>query len=76
MPEYRVESGALDTVIETPFPAKPQAIATMAFCAHPTVEPLGLLTKISGGEFEGQQAIYVGTASVLADMGKMPRAGA
>ena len=71
MPKYRVQSGALNHVIETPYPATPQAIAVMAFLAEPRANNLGQLTEIRGGEYKGDNTIYVSTAKVLEDMGMM-----
>ncbi len=71
MPKYRVQSGSLNQVVETPYPAKPHAIATMAFLVQPRANNLGQLTEIRGGEYEGENTIYVMTEKVLADMGMM-----
>lgn len=76
MPKYRVQSGALNHVVETPYPAKPHAIAVMAFIAEPRANNLGELTEIRGGEYKGDNTIYVSTAKVLEDMGMMEPANA
>lgn len=71
MPKYRVKSGALNHVVETPYPAMPREIAAMAFLAQPRANKLGHLTEISGGQYKGDDTIYVSTAKVLEDMGMM-----
>lgn len=71
MPKYRVKSGALNHVVETAFDAKPQMIAAMAFIAEPRANNLGRITSITGGEFTGDNEMYVWTENVLADMGMM-----
>jgi len=71
MPKYRVQSGALNHVVETPYPAQPQAIAVMAFLAKPRANNLGQLTEIRGGEYTGDNITYVLTEKVLSDMGMM-----
>ncbi len=71
MPKYRVQSGALNRVVETPYPATPQEIAVMAFLAEPRANNLGQLTEIHGGEYNGDNTIYVLTAKVLEDMGML-----
>ena len=71
MPKYRVQSGELNHVVETPYPAQPQAIAVMAFLAEPRANNLGQLTEIRGGEYTGDNTTYVLTERVLSDMGMM-----
>ena len=71
MPKYRVQSGTLNQVVETPYPAQPQAIAVMAFLAEPRANNLGQLTEIRGGQYKGDDTIYVSTSKVLEDMGMM-----
>lgn len=71
MPKYRVKSGALNHVVETTYPAMPREIAVMAFLAQPRANNLGHLTEISGGQYKGNDTIYVSTAKVLEDMGMM-----
>lgn len=72
MPKYRVQSGDLDEVVDTPYDAEPTILFVMAMAnAKKTPKSLGVLAEITGGEYKRGSEIYVSCEKMLRGMGKM-----
>lgn len=68
MPKYKIQSGEFKTTIKTAYNAEPRALAIMALSKAFGV-PLGTLTEVKGGQFKGDDVVYMSTERVLRDMG-------
>lgn len=72
MPKYRVQSGDLDEVVETPHDAEPTILFVMAMTnAKKKPKSLGVLAEITGGEYKRGSEIYVSCQKMLQCMGQM-----
>lgn len=72
MPKYRVQSGDMDEVVETPYDAEPTILFVMAMTkAKKNPKSLGALAEITGGEYKSGNEIYVSCTKMLQGMGMM-----
>ena len=72
MPSYRIESGALDVIIETAFPAKADMLVMMAIDRTREEGPsLSVIASVTGGAYVGDNEMYVSVCRCLEKMGGM-----
>ena len=73
MPTYRIRSGDLHHKIKTEHPADAFALCIMALAqGGKPGSRLGKIVEVKGGEYRGDQVMYIGTQSLMEDMGMLP----
>lgn len=70
MPIYTITSGNLEEVIETQYPViNPEPLVYIALSRANESHSLGVIIGLSGGEYEGEDAIFFSTTRMLSDLG-------
>lgn len=71
MPRYTVSTGGITAHIETPYPADPEALALIALQANIGRCDLGEICSVVGGEYVGDDEMYMATAPLVRALGRM-----
>ena len=74
MPTYRIRCGDMDTKIKTPHRAHAVALALLAVDKAPPKRPTALI-EVSGGQFKGDDTMYVAFAMVARKLGRVAEQG-